>query len=54
MGNWITDLLMPMVAAVYNSQDCVLQVEIREDGASASLIPLEVFDEGEDCEDEED
>lgn len=52
MNNWITDMLMPMVAAVYQSQDVVLQVEIREDGANASLIPLEAF-MGED-EDEED
>ena len=54
MKNWITDLLMPMVAAVYQTQECVLQVTIYEDGASASLIPLEVFDEGEDYEDDED
>lgn len=53
MNNWIIDLLMPMVSAVYNSQDCVLQVEIRGDGASASLIPLEAF-MGEDYEDDED
>ena len=54
MDRWISDLLMPMVAAVYQSQECILQVTIYEDGASAALIPLEVFDEGEDCEDEED
>ena len=54
MNRWITDLLMPMVAAVYQSQECVLQVTIYEDGASASLIPLEVFEGEDDYEDEED
>ena len=54
MNNWIIDLLMPMVSAVYNSQDCVLQVEIREDGASANLIPLEAFYGEDNYEDEED
>lgn len=53
MDNWISDLLMPMVAAVYQSQECILQVTIYEGGASASLIPLEAF-MGEDYEDEED
>ena len=53
MDNWISDLLMPMVAAVYQSQECILQVTIYEDGASASLIPLEVFDEGDEWDEED-